>query len=117
MEDSILTSTKKVLGLSEDYTVFDLDVLTQVNTAFSVLLQIGIGPDEGFYVEDEMTNWSDFAVPQRQLNVVKTYVFLKTRLLFDPPTTSFMIAAVNEQIKEYEWRLTVFRDSDMGVTP
>ena len=110
MESSILNSTKKILGLSEDYAVFDLDVITHINAAFSVLNQLGVGPVDGYFIEDESDEWGDFDVPANQLNLVKTYIFLKTRLLFDPPTTSFLLDAMQNQIKEYEWRLNNFRE-------
>lgn len=110
MEESILRSTKKILGLANDYIVFDLDVITHINSAFSILDQLGVGPEGGFLVEDYRDEWSDFEVPQNQLNLVKTYIFLKVRILFDPPTTSFLIDATNNQIKEYEWRLSTFRE-------
>lgn len=114
MEESILTSTKKILGLSEDYTAFDLDIITHINSAFSSLNQLGVGPSGGFYIEDKDEEWSSYGVPTTQLNMVKTYVWLKTRMLFDPPTTSFHIEAANNQIKEYEWRLNVFREDDLS---
>lgn len=115
MESSILTSTKKILGIVESYTVFDLDIITCINAAFSVLSQLGVGPADGFMIEDSGDEWEDFDVPQNQLNVVRTYVFLKTRLLFDPPTTSFLIEATTKQIEEYEWRLNVFRENDIPL--
>ena len=113
MENSILLSTKKVLGLDAEYDVFDLDVLMHINAAFSVLQQLGVGPEEGFMIEDETALWSDFVLfvgTEISLNLVKTYVQLKARMLFDPPTTSFLIEAMNKQIQEYEWRLNVFRE-------
>jgi len=110
MEESILKSTKKILGLADDYTPFDLDVITHINATFSILDQLGIGPDGGFFIEDTTTEWIDYEVPPNQLNLIKTYVFLKVRMLFDPPTTSFLIDAMNNQIKEYEWRLNTFRE-------
>lgn len=113
MEESILKSTKKVLGLAEDYTAFDLDVLTHINAAFSILCQLGVGPEQGFTVEDANDLWSEFNVPVEQLNLVKTYVYLKVRILFDPPSTSYHLTAANDQIKEYEWRLNVFREVDL----
>jgi len=116
MEPSILTSTKKVLGIAETYTVFDMDIVTFINTAFSILNQLGVGPVDGFFIEDESAEWEDFEVPPNQLNLVRTYVFLKVRLLFDPPSTSFLIAAMTDQVKEYEWRLNVFRE-DLLPTP
>jgi hypothetical protein len=111
MEESILTSTKKILGLEADYTPFDLDVMTHINAAFSLLNQLGVGPVEGFSIEDEEAVWDDFTgVPPNQLHLVKTYVYLKVRVLFDPPSTSFLLQAANDQVKEYEWRLNIFRE-------
>lgn len=116
METSILISTKKVLGITEDYTVFDLDIITHINAAFSILNQLGVGPLDGFMIEDEGAEWSDFAdVPMNQLNLVKTYVYLKVGMLFDPPTTSFLIEAKTKQIEEYEWRLNVFRENEIPL--
>ena len=117
METSILTSTKKILGIAEDYTVFDLDVITHINSAFSTLTQLGVGPAEGFMIEDETAVWTDFIVDaDPQYNSVKSYVYLRTRLLFDPPTTSYLIAAFNDQLKELEWRLNIHRE-ETGWTP
>ena len=110
MENSILISTKKVLGISEDYTVFDLDIITHINATFSLLNQLGLGQIDGFFIEDETAEWEDFEVPPNQLNLVRTYVILKVRMLFDPPATGFLITAMENQIKEYEWRLNVFRE-------
>lgn len=113
MEQSILTSTKKILGLSADDDAFDLDVTTHINTAISSLTQLGIGPAEGFTIEDAEAKWADF-LPQLaadpQLNTAKTYVFLKVRMLFDLPATSFQIAAYEKQLEEYEWRLQMHRE-------
>ncbi len=111
MEQSILISTKKILGLPQDYTVFDLDVITHINTAFSTLTQLGVGPPEGFMIEDETEVWDDFInPPDHQYNSVKSYVFLKVRQLFDPPQTSYLITAMEKQIQELEWRLNVHRE-------
>ena len=110
MEQSILKSTKKVLGLGEDYTVFDPDVIMHINASFSILNQLGVGLDTGTVIEDERALWDDLNIPDKQLSLVKTYVYLKVRLLFDPPGTSYLIEAANNQIKEYEWRLMVFAD-------
>lgn len=113
METSILTNVKKVLGIAESYTVFDEDVLMHINATFSVLQQLGIGPLEGFMVEDKGTEWEEFDVPAVQLNLVKTYVFLKVRILFDPPTTSYLIDAATRQIDQFEWRLNVMRENEI----
>lgn len=112
MEHSILTSTKKILGIDKSYTAFDLDIIIHINSVFSTLNQLGIGPDNGFMIEDEAATWHDFlhdADPR--YNSVKTYMFLRVRMLFDPPATSFHIQALNEQVKELEWRLNVLRES------
>lgn len=113
MADSILTSTKKILGLAEDYTPFDLDVITHINSTFAHLNQLGIGPVDGFSIEDDIPTWDDYVVPLNQLNMVRTYVYLKVRMLFDPPSTSYLIEAQNKQIQEHEWRLNVFREHDI----
>lgn len=85
MEESILKSTKKILGLEADYLAFDPDVITHINAAFSILDQLGVGPEGGFFIVDESAVWADFIVPPNQLNLVKTYIYLKVRVLFDPP--------------------------------
>lgn len=118
MEDSILTSTKKILGIAEDYTVFDLDIITHINTAFSTLTQLGVGPAEGFMIEDATALWADyFTDGDIQYNSVKSYVFLRVRHLFDPPTTSYLITASEKQIEELEWRLNVHREETGWVDP
>jgi len=105
MEDSILTSTKKILGLSEDYDAFDLDIIMHINSSLTILSQLGIGPVPSIVVEDDSEKWADLGVSPHQLGMVKTYIYLKTRMLFDPPSTSFVIEAVNNMIQEHEHRL------------
>lgn len=117
MDQSILTSTKKVLGIAEDYTVFDVDIIMHINSAFSTLTQLGIGPAAGFMIEDADAEWSEFFEDDLQYNSVKSYVFLKTRQLFDPPTTSYLISAVERQIQEFEWRLNSHREETQWVDP
>ena len=114
---SILNSTKKILGISEDYTVFDLDIITHINTAFSTLTQLGVGPAQGFMIEDADAVWTDFIADDIQYNSVKSYVFLRVRQLFDPPTTSYLIAAYDKQIQELEWRLNVHREETGWTYP
>jgi hypothetical protein len=116
MEESILKSTKKILGLADNYTQFDQDVITHINAAFSILDQLGVGPDGGFFIDDDTSLWSDYTVPANQLHLIKTYVYLKVRLLFDPPTTSFLIEATTNQLREYEWRLNTFREWALDPT-
>lgn len=110
MEDNILDSTKKVLGLDKAYTPFDLDIMTHINAALAVVNQLGVGPTEGFFLVDGSEGWSDTTIPDTQLSIVKTYVYLKVRLLFDPPQTSFVLESLNKQIAEYEWRLNTLRE-------
>jgi hypothetical protein len=117
MEQSILTSTKKILGIAEDYTVFDLDIITHINSAFSTLTQLGVGPAEGFMIDDAEAVWPDFIVEDFQYNSVKSYVFLKVRQLFDPPQTSYLITAMEKQIQELEWRLNAHREETQWVDP
>lgn len=112
MEASIFNSTKKVLGLDEGYDAFDLNVLTFINSSLATLDQLGVGPVGGLVIDGPDSVWDDLSVPDNQLGLVKTYIFLKVRMLFDPPTTSFAISAFNEQIKEYEWRLNTFRETE-----
>lgn len=117
MSESILTSTKKILGIEEDYTAFDLDILTHINSVFSTLTQLGLGPENGFMIEDADAVWADFLGDDPQLNAVKTYVYLRVRLLFDPPTTSYLIAALQAEREQLEWRLSAYRESTGWVDP
>lgn len=117
MEDSILITTKKVLGLDQAYEVFDMDVIMHINSALATLNQLGIGPVDGFQIEDDTATWTDFIDVNTKFNPVKTYVYLRVRLLFDPPTTSYLIEALNNQVKELEWRLNVEREEETWVDP
>lgn len=118
MEPSILKSTKKILGIASDYTAFDLDIITHINTAFSTLTQLGVGPAAGFMIEDDAATWAEFiGDTDLQLNSVKSYIFLRTRLLFDPPATSYLINAYENQIRELEWRLNTHREETQWVDP
>lgn len=117
MNDSILTSVKKALNLAEDYEAFDPDVIMHINGVFSTLNQLGVGPSVGFMIEDKVPTWSAFLGSDPRLNHVKTYVFLRVRLLFDPPSTGFLTTAIEKQIKELEWRLNVQREDTEWVDP
>jgi hypothetical protein len=114
---SILNSTKKVLNLADDYTVFDQDIIMHINSVFSTLNQLGVGPEQGFMIEDEDAVWDDFLEGDLRLNNVKTYVYLRVRMLFDPPTIGYLIEAMKEQIKELEWRINAQRESVAWVDP
>lgn len=119
LETSILKSTKKVLQISDDDESFDLDIMTHINSAFSSLTDIGVGPVEGYVIDDEDTEWDDF-LPETDLvkmSKVKTYVFLKTKMLFDPPQTSFLMESIQKQIIEHEWRLNANREATEYTDP
>ena len=105
--DSILTSIKKLLGISEDYEHFDQDIIMHINSVFMILTQMGVGPADGFRIEDDSAIWSDFTSDLKVLESVKSYMYLKVRLLFDPPTSSSVLDSTNRLINELEWRLNV----------
>ena len=111
MEDSILKTTKKILGIDAAYTAFDLDIITHINMVFTTLHDLGVGPPEGFFIESDEANWADFELDRLQRNAVKTYVFLRVKLAFDPPQTSFHILSLEKQVQELEWRLNVRREN------
>lgn len=108
--DSILDSVKRIVGVEADDSAFDVDILMHINTAFSTLNQLGIGPIGGFFVEDSSAVWSDYLLDDPNLNSVKTYIGLRVRMLFDPPSTSFHLDSMNKQIQEFEWRLNAYRE-------
>ena len=110
METSILTSIKKMLGIAEDYTEFDEDIITHINSVFLNLTQLGVGPEEGFMIEDDTAIWEDFIDDSIQLQAVKTYMYLKVKLLFDPPLSSSVTESFTRMIAELEWRLNVAVD-------
>ena len=105
MEESILTSVKKMLGIAKEYEHFDSDLIMHINSVLMILSQLGIGPVEGFLIEDETASWSDFIPKGKNLELVKSYMYLKVRLLFDPPLSSSVLEAMNRMINEFEWRL------------
>lgn len=108
--ESILTSIKKMLGIVEEYEHFDPDLIMHINSALSVLTQIGVGPSEGFQIRDANDSWIDFIPDDSKLQLVKSYIYLKVRLLFDPPQSSAAMTSINQQISEFEWRLQVVAD-------
>jgi hypothetical protein len=117
MLQSILDSTKKVLSIDPSYTVFDEDIIMHINSVFGTLRQLGVGPGGGFQIVDNTSTWESVIGTDNRYNEVKTYVYLRVRLLFDPPGTSFHIEAIKEQIKELEWRLQAERESTSWVDP
>ena len=104
--DSILTSIKKLLGIAEEYEHFDADLIMHINSVFMILTQLGVGPLEGFAIEDSSACWYDFIEDETKLQAVKSYMHLKVKLLFDPPTGAVMEATKN-LVNEFEWRLNV----------
>lgn len=112
MEESILTSIKKLLGITEDYTQFDKDIVMHINSVFMILHQLGVGPEKGFSISDKDATWGDYVIEDTNLEAVKSYVGLKVRLLFDPPLSSTVMECMNQMISEMEWRLNVQAESE-----
>ena len=111
MNESIFDSIKALLGPDASYEVFDQDILIHINTAIAVLTQIGVGPASGFMVTGSDETWFDFiGDSDKSLNMVKTYVYMKVKMAFDPPVNSSALSAYQEACKEYEWRLNVAVD-------
>ena len=115
VSESILLTIKKMLGLSEDYDVFDPELIIHINTVFGTLHQLGVGPDEQFRISGDNDLWLDFDTDGEQIDEVKTYIYLRVRLLFDPPSSSFVLSSFKEQIQELEWRLNVKADEIKGI--
>lgn len=103
--ESILTSIKKLLGIAEDDTSFDPDIIMHINSVFMILRQLGVGPEEGFRIEGKDATWSDFTEDITLIESIKTYIFMKVKIIFDPPSNSSVIEATNRIITELEWRL------------
>lgn len=117
LPDSILDTTKKSLGLDADYDAFDTDIILLINSTFSTLNQLGIGPIGGFMIEDKSKLWSEFTQDDLKINSVKTLMYLKVKLMFDPASTSFVLTSIENQIKEYEWRLNAVVDNAPAPGP
>lgn len=109
--ESILTSIKKLLGITEDCTDFDPDIIMHINSVFFVLKQLGVGPKEGFMITDEDTVWSEFIDNPIEVESIKSYLYMKVRLIFDPPSSSAAIESMKELIREFEWRHNVEAES------
>lgn len=108
--ESILTSIKKLLGIDEEYTHFDADLIMHINSVFMILSQMGVGPQEGFTISDASSIWDDYVPNLQNIEIVKSYMNLKVKLLFDPPTSSAVMEAYNRMIAEFEWRLNAAAD-------
>ena len=116
LEDSILKSTKKLLGIHESDTAFDLDILIYINSAFSTLQELGVKNDRLIMVDDVSDLWSHLELSEAALPLVKVYIYLKVRMLFDAPSTSFAITAMEKILEEQEWRLREFHDDTAATT-
>lgn len=122
MIESILDSVKKIIGIDRRYDAFDEDLIMHINAVFMILRQMGVGPQNGFAIEDSSAVWSDYISDLALLQSVRTYIGLKVRMMFDPPTSSTLAEAINRNIAELEWRLNVqvdpssynWQDDDQG---
>lgn len=114
MDESILTSIKKLLGITEDYTHFDADITMHINAIFMVLSDLGVGPKEGFMIVDKDDTWTDFLPDGKLLSAVKSYMYLRVKLLFDPPLGSASMTSMDNIIKEFEWRMNCLVDPGEG---
>lgn len=105
--ESILTSIKKLLGITEDYTHFDADIVMHINTVLMDLTNLDVGPSEGFIIEDSSSCWTDFVPDPEALQAIKSYMYLRVKLLFDPPSASYLIESMQRQIDKFEWLINV----------
>ena len=110
--DSILTSVKKMLGITSEYTHFDADIIMHINSVFMILNQLGVGPKEGFSISSDVETWDEFTNDNLTIESVKSYTYLKVGLLFDPPTSSNVLDARNRLVSELEWRLNAIADTE-----
>ena len=110
--ESILTSIKKMLGITEEYEHFDSDLIIHINSVFMILTQLGVGPPSGFSIQDKSTTWKEFISDETKLQLVKSYMHMKVKLLFDPPLSSAVLASMEKMIAEAEWRLNVAAETD-----
>ena len=115
--DSILDSIKQQLGIGLDDTSFDKELVLHINGALMVMTQLGVGPDEGFRITGVNETWAQFLGDRTDLELVKSDVFLRVKLIFDPPTNSFLVNAINDQIKENDWRIEVWHEPGNHIEP
>lgn len=107
--DSILLSIKKMLGIEEEYTHFDADIIMHINTVLGILTQLGVGPSTGYSIQDATNTWDEF-ITGSNLEMIKSYIYLRVKMLFDPSLSSVVTGAINEQIAMLEWRINVTVD-------
>lgn len=111
--ESILETIKKMVGIFKDDNEFDTDIIININSCFSTLNQLGVGPKEGFVIKDNSAKWSDYIIDTKKMEFVKSYIYIKVRLVFDPPTSSFVLDALQRQATELEWRLKVQAEEEV----
>ena len=114
--DSILTSVKKIIGISEEDENFDTDLIMHINSVLMILNQLGVGPEDGFSITDKSAVWTDVIGDNKLIEATKTFVGLKVRLIFDPPTSSAVLDSINKTISELEWRINVMVENKANVT-
>lgn len=112
--DSILASIKKLLGITNEYTHFDPDIIMHINSVFPILNQLGVGPKDGFFISDNLSTWKDFLGDDERLLSVISYTHLKVKMVFDPPLSSVVMEAIKHRISELEWRLNVAADGKVN---
>lgn len=110
MEESILKTIKQLIGCPDDFEQFDLDLIVHINSSFATLTHLGVGPKEGYRITGADNVWSEFEDDAKKLSLIKDYVYIKTRLLFDPPISGSLMDSLKEQLKEMEWRLYMLYD-------
>ena len=111
--ESILTSIKKMLGITEEYDHFDADLIMHINSVFMILTQLGVGPSEGFRIEDELATWNDIIPSDKNFEIIKSYMHLKVKLLFDPPLSSVVLGSMERMISEFEFRINILAEQAM----
>lgn len=113
MEESILNSVKNQLSIAPDDTAFDAEIMIHINSVLATLNQLGIGPADGFGITGADDKWADFIGSNKKLNMARSYVGIKVRILFDPPSNSFTLEAFKQAAAEWEWRLNVQREEEL----
>lgn len=115
MEESILNTIKKLLGITEDNKDFDTDIIVDINSVFMILKQLGVGPNEGFKIEDDSSTWDEYIDNEADLEAVKSYIYLRVKIMFDPPLNGTVTDALNSVKDELEWRLNMRHEEDKDV--
>lgn len=110
MDSSILIDIKKMIGILEDDGSFDVDITTLINSTFFTLIQVGIGPKDGYRITDKNNKWNEFVSSEKDLYAIKEYIYIKVKLSFDPPLNSSLLSSFKELLKELEWRLNISND-------